>query len=506
VTYINRTELYIGLIQEILNKNKDVFELEFIQNGLLGLTEDNPILAKLSLDNNFQLKSNLPDFKGSLEALKIFLEFLYKYISNLINPEDVKDRFIIIGENYIQVNSTEVLQSDLLAFIPSMFFEEKVSKEKLDISNLINQPTIKQLVIIFESIFTVYLQEAFKMDDKNLLFSEIMDLKKSFPVLNQFLITKNGDVTIIPKEENTTEKLVIELSDVFNYLVDFSSYHLGNDMAIKRAQDSITPILELLDDLPEKLGITNCLLNGALRNRIPTGIPGFDRMIQGGILRGRSIMIQASQGSEKNFFISHFIKNTLENRSNLVVVLGKNSPKLFKVQLKTLGLDTLDFENDEQFKIIDWYSWRKGQENSDSEKKIKSVIKAEGDFSDLWRAIDQSYSDSKFIPIKCAVLDILTPALNSFDFEKVNNFVQKLIKKFKDNNVTTLFLVEKDSHDKIDLAKLRVLFDGAIEIENEEIEGKANSKIRVLFMHDTNFDPEFKILTLKGTRLNISTS
>ncbi len=504
VAYINRTELYIGLIQEILNKNKDIFELEFIQNGLLGLTEDNPVLAKLSLDNNFQLQSNLPDFKGSLDALKTFLEFLYNYITKLITPEDVKDRFVIIGENYIQQKSTEVLQSDLLAFIPSMFFEDKIPKEKLDISSLINQPVRNQLIIIFESLFTVYLQEVFKMDDKNLFFSEMMDLKKSFPILNQFLITKNGDVNIFLKDDHTTEKLVIELSDVFNYLVDFSSYHLGNDIAMKRAKESITPILELLEDLPEKLGIMKYLLNGALRNRIPTGILGFDRMIQGGILRGRSVMIQASQGSEKNFFVAHFIKNTLENRSNLVVVLGKNSPKLFKVQLKTLGLDTSEFEKNERLKIIDWYSWRKGQEDSEVSEETKFVIKAESDFSNLWQAIDHSYSGSKFIPTKCAVLDILTPALNSYDFEKVYNFTQKLIKKFKDNDVTTLFLMEKEPHEKLDLAKIRVLFDGVIDIENDGQEGKGNSKIRVLFMHDTNFDPEFKILTLKGTRLNVT--
>lgn len=502
MTYVNRTKIYVELIQEILNNNTDIFELEFIRNGLLGLIEDCPVLGKITLNGNFQLNSNLPDFKGSLEALNKFLNFLYNYINKLIPPEDVKNRFILVGENYIQEHSTEVLQSDLLSFFPSVFFAEKIKQEKMDISTLKDQSSKNQIIIIFESLFTVYLQEAFKLDDKNLFFSEVMELKKSFPILNQFLITRTGNVTIMPKEENTPEQLAIDLSDVFNYLVDFSSYHLGNDMAFKRAQESITPIINLLEDIPEKLGIMNYILKGALRNRIPTGIPGFDGMIQGGILRGRAILIQASQGSEKNFFISHFIKNSLENKFNIITVLGKNSPKLFKIQFKTLGFDTTKFEDKEQFKIIDWYSWRKGEDEEILEDS-KSLFRAGSEFSDLYRTIDNSFSDLKYASTKCSVLDILTPALTMHDFEKVNIFTQKLIKKFKDDNITSIFIIEKDNHDPMILAKLRVLFDGVIDIENEKIDGRMSSKIRVLFMHDTTYDPDFKLLTLEGTRLSV---
>ena len=55
----------------------------------------------------------------------------------------------------------------------------------------------------------------------------------------------------------------------------------------------------------------------------------------------------------------------------------------------------------------------------------------------------------------------------------------------------------------MEIAKLRVLFDGVIDIENQEIEGKVTRKIRVLSMRGTDFDPEFKNITLQGTKLII---
>lgn len=500
--YINRTKIYVELIQEILNNNKDIFSFDFIEHGLGGLIEDNPILSKLSITEDFQLESKLPDFDGSLEALRTFVNFLFFYIQKLIPPKDVEERFVRIGENFIQEHSIEILETDLMNYFSAVFFEEKSKKDRLDLTSLQQEPPKKQVIIIYETLFTVYLQEAFKTDDRNLFFSEVIKLKKSFPILNQFLITQSGDVTIVPKDDDTADKLVESLAEVFDYFVDFSSPTLGSDMAFKRAQEIIKPILDLLEDVPEKLGVINYILKGAMAKRIPTGISGFDPMIQGGIPRGKSVLIQASQGSEKNFFISHFIKHGLEHNSNYIVVLAKIPPKIFKVQMKTLGLATTNFEKLNRLKIIDWYSWRKTEE--DIEPESESVKKATGDLSNLWMTIERQLLNLSYSPNKCVVLNILTPALSIFEFDQVYNFIQEIIEKFKKNNITTMYMIEKEAHDPIELAKLRVLFDGVIDIENDETEGKANRKIRVLFMRETEFDPEFKSLTLEGTKLIVS--
>ena len=502
MAYVNSTQLYLELIQKVLDENKDILSIDFIRTGLDGLVEKNPILSKLSIDDNFKFQTELPDFPGSLEALKDFFEFLYNYMTKLLPGKDVNNRFIQIGETFIKENSTQILRTDLLEHFPSVFFKDKYTLEKLDLSALYQESEINQVIIIYESIFTVYLQEAFKTDDKTLFFSGVSDLKKSLPVLNQFLITKTGDVTIMPKDENTTEELVKDLADVFNYFVEFSSYHLGSDMATKRAQEIIWPILHLLEDLPERLGILKYLLRGALKTRLPTGISGFDLMIQGGFPRGKSILIQAPQGSEKNFFISHFIKNGLESNTNIMVILGHVSPKIFKVQLKTLDVDVSSFEKDGNLKIIDWYTGLKG-DIYDVDKSEPGIINGGRDFMELWRAIENTIIGLKYSPTKCAFVNILTPGMAKYNWEKVENFTKGIIQKFRDNDITAIFMIEKESHDLELLAKIRTLFDGVIDIENETINGKTSSKIRILFMHGTEFDPKYKVMTLNGTKLKV---
>ncbi|WP_455393327.1 ATPase domain-containing protein [[Eubacterium] cellulosolvens] len=504
MAYINRTKIYIELIQEILNANKDVLSLDFLNNGLGGLTEESPILSKLSIDEDMQLQSSMPDFDGALEALRTFVDFLHFYIQKLLSEKDVEQRFTKIAEDFIHEHSIEILESDLMTYLSPNFFEEKGKKEKLDINQLRQEEPKKQTLIIYETLFTVYLQEAFKTDDRGLFFSEVLKLKKTFPILNQFLITQSGDVTIIPKEDDTAEKMVVELGEVFDYFVDFASPSLGSDMAFKRAREIIKSILGLLEDIPDKLGITSYILKGAMAKRIPTGIDGFDSMIQGGIPRGKSILIQASAGSEKNFFISHFIKHNLEHNSSFIVTLAKIPPKIFRVQMKTLGLNTISYEKKSQLKIIDWYSWRKPGNSNETKKESEMVIKAGSDLSKLWMAIEKSISGFSFSPTKCAVFNILTPALSIFEFDQVYNFIQEIVEKFKDKDITALFLIEKEAHKALEVAKFRVLFDGVIDIESKEVEGKVTRKIRVLSMRGTDFDPDYRPMTLQGTKLMVT--
>jgi KaiC/GvpD/RAD55 family RecA-like ATPase len=466
--------------------------------------EESPVLSKLTIDEDFQIQSTMPDFDGALEALKTFVSFLHFYIQKLISDKDVEQRFIKIAEDFIHEHSIEILESDLMAFLSPTFFKSKEKKEQLDIESLRQETPKKQVVVIYETLFTVYLQEAFKTDDRNLFFSEVLKLKKSFPILNQFLITQSGDVTIIPKEEDTIERLVEDLGEVFDYFVDFSAPSLGSDMAFKRAREIIKSIITLLEDIPDKLGITNYILKGALAKRIPTGITGFDPLIQGGIPRGKSVLIQASAGTEKNFFTSQFIKHGLEHNSNYIVTLAKMPPKIFQVQLKTLGLNTAIYEKNGRLKIIDWYSWRKPEESEAAKKESENIIKAPGELSKLWMAIENAISSFSYSPTKSAVFNILTPALSIFEFEQVFNFIQELIALFKQKDITAIFVIEKEAHEPLEIAKLRVIFDGVIDIENEETDGKTTRKIRVLSMRGTDFDPEFKPLTLQGTKLIVS--
>jgi KaiC/GvpD/RAD55 family RecA-like ATPase len=160
------------------------------------------------------------------------------------------------------------------------------------------------------------------------------------------------------------------------------------------------------------------------------------------------------------------------------------------------------YEKNEKLKIIDWYSWRKTE--AEPEQDSNSIIKAEGDLSKLWMAVEKALLNLSYSPIKCAVSNILSPALSIFDFDQVYLFVKEMVEKFNENDITSMYVIEKESHDPMELAKLRALFDGVIDIDIKREDDKVNRKVRILFMHGTDFDPEYKELILDGTKIMVN--
>ncbi|MEM0350810.1 MAG: ATPase domain-containing protein, partial [Archaeoglobaceae archaeon] len=46
--------------------------------------------------------------------------------------------------------------------------------------------------------------------------------------------------------------------------------------------------------------------------RVPTGIPGFDELCEGGLLRNRSYLVSGPSGSGKTVFAMQFLVNGIE--------------------------------------------------------------------------------------------------------------------------------------------------------------------------------------------------
>jgi uncharacterized membrane protein len=80
---------------------------------------------------------------------------------------------------------------------------------------------------------------------------------------------------------------------------------------------------------------------------------------------------------------------------------------------------------------------------------------------------------------------VLSPALKDFDFETVYDFAQSLRIKFKKENVTALFLMDKEMHDDKSLSAMQEIFDELIEIERQRISDEIIRKIGVIYMDKT---------------------
>ena len=78
------------------------------------------------------------------------------------------------------------------------------------------------------------------------------------------------------------------------YTVATSGEVKAHERGVRVAQD----VLGRFEEIPEKLGIEDNILHGAIAKRISTGMPGFDELIEGGIPRGASLLVKAPPGNE----------------------------------------------------------------------------------------------------------------------------------------------------------------------------------------------------------------
>lgn len=95
-----------------------------------------------------------------------------------------------------------------------------------------------------------------------------------------------------------------------------------------------------------------------LDQRISTGVPNLDSLIEGGIPRGFTVMVAGNSGTGKTIFGSQFIYNGLTSQSNEhgVYISFSESKSQFYATTKKLGMDFQKFENEQRFIYLDLIS------------------------------------------------------------------------------------------------------------------------------------------------------
>src|SRR5207253_7495335 len=91
--------------------------------------------------------------------------------------------------------------------------------------------------------------------------------------------------------------------------------------------------------------------------RLPTGVPGFDAMVQGGLPVGSSVILQGPPGQEKLRFALTFLAEGLKSGGSGLVVVSSQSPDAVLADLRGLGVDLDAVTAENRLRIVDWYSW-----------------------------------------------------------------------------------------------------------------------------------------------------
>ena len=235
--------------------------------------------------------------------------------------------------------------------------------------------------------------------------------------------------------------------------------------------------------------------------RLPTGIAGFDEMIEGGFPANANIVLQGPAGQEKMRLALTFLAVGLRSGSSGLVVTSSQSPDVVLGELRNLGVDLDAVVRENRLRIVDWYTQREEPVQDVEERGI--VLRSSIDLTNVGVALSRGIAALGGDKPKRAVVELLSPAMNLYEVSQVYAFAQSCKGKFVRFSFTALFLIEKEMHSGPELSTLHQPFDGLVELERTRIGDNIVRKIGVVHLKDTTPDTAFRVLeaTPQGPRV-----
>jgi len=156
--------------------------------------------------------------------------------------------------------------------------------------------------------------------------------------------------------------------------------------------------------------------------RIPTGVPGLDELIEGGLIKGDMHVVAGAPGVGKTNFASSFVFNAVsKSKQKAVYASFEESSEFLKRNLGKLGIQFGQLEAAGDLKILDLDALR-GKELESNIQLLLSAVKETG--------------------ATILVIDSLTALLLASDspFE-LRTFIKTMYKTLKAEKITTLMVL-----------------------------------------------------------------
>lgn len=182
--------------------------------------------------------------------------------------------------------------------------------------------------------------------------------------------------------------------------------------------------------------------------RMPTGVPGLDSLIQGGLLRGDFVLLVGGIGTGKTIFSSQFVYyGAMASKEPAVFATFEEDIKSLKRNMLRFGMDLGAMEKDGLVKLLDL----EALEGSGMGSNMDTLL----------AALDE-------LKAKRLVVDSLTAFLSGATQKFDYNFLMHLIyKTLKREEVTTLMTASKFDNTGITSVGLEeFVADGVFQLEN----------------------------------------
>lgn len=82
--------------------------------------------------------------------------------------------------------------------------------------------------------------------------------------------------------------------------------------------------------------------------RVTTGVPGLDKLIQGGLVKGSTTLVTGGTGTGKTIFCAQFVLEGLQRGEKCLFITLEEPPEDIKQDVKTFGWDFDEYINKKQ--------------------------------------------------------------------------------------------------------------------------------------------------------------
>lgn len=226
-----------------------------------------------------------------------------------------------------------------------------------------------------------------------------------------------------------------------------------------------------------------------LEERCPSGIKGFDALVEGGFPRGRTILVAGETGTGKTLFGIEFLCHGANdyNEPGILLALEQN-PVEIKKDTRAFDFNIEELESAGKIAIIDASLSKVGLEDFVHSEKSQSdfhISPGETNMSKLFEIITHT---AKKIGAKRVVIDSL-PALDLMfeDQSKVRKMLLYMNYKLKDIGLTAILISELSTYrEALTMGIESYLADGVIELHYRMSGEAAGRSLTIKKMRGTN--------------------
>jgi len=179
------------------------------------------------------------------------------------------------------------------------------------------------------------------------------------------------------------------------------------------------------------------------KNRLSTGIPDLDIMMEGGYPNPGNVMFVGPTGNEKAVFAFHFASAAEAKKENVIIISADTDPQSMREKSSSFGMDL----NGENIFFVDCYSQTLGQKKEAEPDENCISISGPGALNDLSIALKELLTKSAGKKVRVIFISLSTFVLYN-PKDSIVKFLQVIEGRLKNADATALYLVEEGVHDK----------------------------------------------------------